>query len=87
MLPRITKFLAVGVCAFASLPQNVWATQPPQISARSYILVDAESHRVLLQKNVDERLQPASLTKMMTAYIVLDALKGGGHQVGTVGAG
>lgn len=41
----------------------------PQINASSYILMDAYSGEVIAEKNADERLDPASLTKMMTAYV------------------
>ncbi len=43
---------------------------PPQIAAKSWILMDADSGRVLVEHNSDERLPPASLTKLMTAYLV-----------------
>ncbi|PMR77054.1 D-alanyl-D-alanine carboxypeptidase family protein [Billgrantia endophytica] len=43
---------------------------PPQIAAKSWFLMDADSGRVLVEHNADERLPPASLTKLMTAYLV-----------------
>jgi D-alanyl-D-alanine carboxypeptidase (penicillin-binding protein 5/6) len=43
---------------------------PPTLSASSYILMDANSGRVLVEHNADERLPPASLTKLMTSYVV-----------------
>ncbi|MGP4845649.1 D-alanyl-D-alanine carboxypeptidase family protein [Marinobacter sp. 1Y8] len=43
---------------------------PPQVAASSYILLDVESGRIIMEGNSRERLPPASLTKMMTAYIV-----------------
>nr|WP_228704338.1 D-alanyl-D-alanine carboxypeptidase family protein [Marinobacter daqiaonensis] len=54
----------------AAQGQQVLIPSPPQISASSYILLDPASGRVLMEENSDERLPPASLTKMMTAYIV-----------------
>lgn len=42
----------------------------PKLAANSYILVDADSGRVLVEHNADKQLPPASLTKMMTAYLV-----------------
>jgi D-alanyl-D-alanine carboxypeptidase (penicillin-binding protein 5/6) len=54
--------------AFAQVP-------PPDVTARSWVLVDATSNQVLASGNPDERVEPASLTKLMTAYIVFDALK------------
>ncbi len=47
---------------------------PPPIDARSYILVDYQSARVLAQSHADDRAEPASLTKLMTAYVVFKAL-------------
>ncbi|MFN2331007.1 MAG: D-alanyl-D-alanine carboxypeptidase family protein [Halomonas sp.] len=43
---------------------------PPQLAAKSWFLMDAASGRVLVEHNADERLPPASLTKLMTAYLV-----------------
>ncbi|SPB17449.1 D-alanyl-D-alanine carboxypeptidase family protein [Caballeronia novacaledonica] len=54
--------------AFAQVP-------PPDVTARSWVLVDATSNQVLASGNPDERVEPASLTKLMTAYLVFDALK------------
>jgi len=43
---------------------------PPKLAAKSYILIDADSGDVLVEHNADKQLPPASLTKMMTAYLV-----------------
>jgi D-alanyl-D-alanine carboxypeptidase (penicillin-binding protein 5/6) len=43
---------------------------PPALSAKSYILVDPASGKILMEHNADERLPPASLTKLMTSYIL-----------------
>jgi serine-type D-Ala-D-Ala carboxypeptidase (penicillin-binding protein 5/6) len=50
---------------------------PPSIAARSYILLDHFSGRTLAHYHADERAEPASLTKLMTAYLVFDALASG----------
>ncbi len=42
---------------------------PPELSALSYILIDANSGKVIVDNNADKRLPPASLTKIMTSYI------------------
>ena len=47
---------------------------PPQLAASSYILIDADSGKIIVESNADERLPPASLTKMMTSYIVSSEL-------------
>ncbi len=48
---------------------------PPTLEARGYIMIDAASGQVLAENNANERLEPASLTKLMTAYITFDALR------------
>src|SRR6188508_1351663 len=48
---------------------------PPAIAAKSYLLVDYHSQQPLAGKNADERVEPASLTKLMTAYLTFSALK------------
>jgi D-alanyl-D-alanine carboxypeptidase (penicillin-binding protein 5/6) len=59
-----------------------WAAQmvipaPPQLAANSYVLMDAASGNILVEHNADERLPPASLTKLMTAYLAtLDINRG-----------
>ena len=50
---------------------------PPEVNARSYLLVDHFSGRVLAERHADERAEPASLTKLMTAYAVFKALAEG----------
>jgi D-alanyl-D-alanine carboxypeptidase (penicillin-binding protein 5/6) len=50
---------------------------PPEVDARSYILIDYTSGQALAQRNGDARMEPASLTKLMTCYVVFHALKAG----------
>ena len=50
---------------------------PPQLAAKSYVLMDAASGKVLVENAGDERLPPASLTKLMTAYIATLEIKKG----------
>jgi serine-type D-Ala-D-Ala carboxypeptidase (penicillin-binding protein 5/6) len=50
---------------------------PPQVQARGYYLIDYLTGQVLAATNENQRLEPASLTKLMTAYAVFHALKGG----------
>jgi D-alanyl-D-alanine carboxypeptidase (penicillin-binding protein 5/6) len=50
---------------------------PPQVNARGYYLMDFTSGQVLAEINADQRLEPASLTKLMSAYAVFHALKDG----------
>ena len=59
----------------AGLPVRAQAPQPPEIAARQYILVDLSSAQVLAERAADVPADPASLTKLMTAYLVFDAIK------------
>ena len=47
----------------------------PEIAARSYLLLDVTADQILAQQNIDTPVEPASLTKLMTAYLVFDALR------------
>ena len=51
------------------------ALPPPEIAARQYILIDLASNQVLAERDADSQAEPASLTKLMTAYIVFNALR------------
>jgi len=70
-----TPVLAQGTPTPQVLPQIKPATSnvipaPPELGVAAYILVDADSGEVLVEKNADQRLPPASLTKMMTSYVL-----------------
>ena len=47
---------------------------PPQLDVKAFILIDAKTGKVLAEKNADERIEPASLTKMMTMYVASEAI-------------
>lgn len=51
------------------------AAQAPKLSARAYLLYDHTSKQVLLEQNSHERIEPASLTKLMTAYLTFAAIR------------
>ncbi len=77
---RKTKIvLASGLLSlsFASLADFDFGITPPQINAQTYILMDYNSGTVLATLNPDQRQYPASLTKMMTSYVVGTAIKQG----------
>jgi D-alanyl-D-alanine carboxypeptidase (penicillin-binding protein 5/6) len=73
------KLLAVVSLALAALglhaPVRAQAPQPPEIAARQYILLDATSGQVLAERDADAPGEPASLTKLMTAYLVFNAIR------------
>ena len=61
--------LTVAPAAQAQVPQA------PEIAARSYLLLDVTANQILAAKDIDSPVEPASLTKLMTEYLVFDALK------------
>lgn len=63
--------------AASSFAADVPVPAPPQIGASSYQLIDFSSGRIVAESNSDERVEPASLTKLMTAYAVFHALRRG----------
>lgn len=65
----------LGMSALASAQLAV--PPPPEVAARSYILMDYASGNVLAGNKADERMEPASLTKIMTSYVVSKELKAG----------
>ncbi|WP_404368590.1 D-alanyl-D-alanine carboxypeptidase family protein [Marinobacter sp.] len=71
-IPMFRAFLAVLMLAVAAgaHAQAVLIPSPPSIDATSHVLMEPFSGMVLMEGNSHERLPPASLTKMMTAYIV-----------------
>jgi len=71
----IKNIFNVAVFLFALLSFNfAQATlpvpAPPEVAAKNYILIDFASGKVLAEKNADEKIEPASITKLMTAYVV-----------------
>ncbi|WP_051496701.1 D-alanyl-D-alanine carboxypeptidase family protein [Halomonas sp. BC04] len=69
MLLSLVLMTAQALAQAVPTPQTM-IPAPPQIAAKSWFLMDADSGRVLIEHNADERLPPASLTKLMTAYLV-----------------
>ena len=74
--------LLVALSASPPAPAAAPIPAPPAVSARAYILLDHFSGRVLAQDRADERAEPASLTKLMTAYVVFKALEEGRLKLG-----
>ena len=70
LMPLLPVFLFVS-SAFAAVP----IPKPPTIDAPAYVLVDFQSGRVLASQQADSQREPASITKVMTAYIVFEALR------------
>jgi D-alanyl-D-alanine carboxypeptidase (penicillin-binding protein 5/6) len=69
----IVAFLTTSPLHAASSP----IPKPPDIDAKSYILLDFDSGKVLAESNPDQIVEPASITKVMTVYIAFDEIKKG----------
>lgn len=79
-ITTIAKRLSMLV--LLSAPAAAWAAEfvvpaAPQLAAKAWVLMDGASGQVLVENNADERLPPASLTKLMTAYIATKEIEGG----------
>lgn len=71
---RLLTFCLLYLFTISSYAAPSIIPKPPELAASSYILVDANSGEVLVEKNADKVLPPASLTKMMTSFIVTEEL-------------
>lgn len=77
-LLKSVSLCAMALSSFAYADVNTdFGISAPQLNAQTYILMDYNSGAVLASLNPDQRQYPASLTKMMTAYVVGDAIKQG----------
>ena len=81
LLKRFVSLLALSasvasVASVVSVAHVAYAADPlpSQIAARAWVLLDTQSGQLITGYKHDERFEPASLTKLMTAYLVFDAL-------------
>ena len=77
MIRSLLAGLAIALAASSAASAAAPIPAPPAVNARSWILIDHFSGRVLAQNNAEQRAEPASLTKLMTAYVVFTALSEG----------
>lgn len=77
------KIVNISITAFlVFFTTSIWAApkpipDPPTLNANSYFLMDFNSGRVLAEKDADKPVEPASITKLMTAYLVDKAIAEG----------
>ena len=79
MLKKINLIKAV-IFLFLSLSmiaEESFIPDPPSVNATNYILIDSTSGRILAEKDADERIEPASITKIMTGYVAADQAEKG----------
>ena len=71
--------LTFSACTFAWAPLQAHAQsaapEAPEIAAKAYLLLDVTANQILASRDLDMPVEPASLTKLMSAYLVFDALK------------
>ena len=71
----ITLLLSISVNLLYS--EESFIPKPPSLNASNYILIDSISGRILAENGADERIEPASITKIMTGYIAVDQIAKG----------
>lgn len=76
-LTHALMFMVLFFAAAANTAEPMPAPAPPVIGAKSYLVIDAQTGHELASLNPDTALAPASLTKLMTTYVVFSALKQG----------
>jgi D-alanyl-D-alanine carboxypeptidase (penicillin-binding protein 5/6) len=69
----LTGIIFTGLEVNAAMP----VPAPPQIAAKNYLLVDFNSGQILAEKNADVQVEPASITKLMTAYVIYKEFEAG----------
>ncbi|MGB0127936.1 MAG: D-alanyl-D-alanine carboxypeptidase family protein [Rhodocyclaceae bacterium] len=70
------RFLLIAFALLLGLPAHAEpAPQPPAVAARAWLLLDWNTGQVLAAESPDTRIEPASLTKLMTAYLTFAALR------------
>src|ERR1700709_107463 len=74
-LPRLSPRAFAALLLVAAGAAFAQAPQPPEVAAKSYIVLDLTTHQTLAERDADASSDPASLTKLMTAYIVFQALR------------
>jgi len=62
---------------FIAVAQASPVPSPPKLAAKSFLLIDYNSGRILAEKNINKKIEPASITKLMTAYVVYKELAEG----------
>ena len=77
MIRKVLYFFFSLVLSFLLSGNESFIPDPPSISSSNYILIDANTNRVLAEMNPDEEIEPASITKIMAGYVVSDQIQEG----------
>ena len=76
-MKKISLLLITFVLSFNVIATPRVIPNAPAIAAKGYLLIDFDSGKVLAENNSEKTLEPASLTKMMTSYIIGQEIKSG----------
>ena len=71
----LKRWIAGALLCVGMVAPHAQPMQPPEVAARNYLLIDLNASQVLAEREADKQSDPASLTKLMTAYLVFNALK------------
>ena len=77
MIRKVFYFCLALFLSYFLTGNESFIPDPPSLSSSNYILIDSTTNRILAQKNPDERIEPASITKIMTGYVVSDQVEEG----------
>jgi len=75
--PLFLLFLSIFSLSSLIYSEESFIPKPPSLNASNYILIDSVSGRILAENGADERIEPASITKIMTGYVAADQISKG----------
>lgn len=74
-MKKLLAAFAATVLSLSALTASAQTLPPPTVAAKSWLLLDASANQVIASSDADTRVEPASLTKLMTAYLAFAALR------------
>lgn len=74
-MKSVQQTLAAAFLALSGLAAFAQAPQPPEVALPAYLVMDVTANQLLAGRDIDKQIEPASLTKLMTQYLVFDALR------------
>jgi serine-type D-Ala-D-Ala carboxypeptidase (penicillin-binding protein 5/6) len=74
-MKTVQQALAAAFLALSCLAASAQVPQPPEVAVPAYLVMDVTANQLLAGRDVDKPIEPASLTKLMTQYLVFDALR------------
>ncbi|VAW55214.1 D-alanyl-D-alanine carboxypeptidase [hydrothermal vent metagenome] len=76
-MKQIYTLITLVLCATFSFVQAAPVPSPPKLAAKSFLLIDYNSGRILAEKDINKKVEPASITKLMTAYVIYKEIAAG----------